>query len=263
MTLCMLAASGIRAAFGVYIKPMEHEFGWTRGGLSGAAAISLLLLGAVGPFIGRLADTLGRAPGRHRVPGAARRRRARHGVRPAAVARSTSRPVSSWRVGAGGARDDHRAPASPRGGSRRAAVWSIGIVGAAPCRPASSLVIPLATGSRSAYGWRTSYLWLGAGLLVARAPGRDRASFATIPRIAASGRTAPRARRRRRRRSPRASARAASRVVEAARFPAVLAPDGDVLRLRLHVDRHGPHALRAARARAQLHGDPGRRPRSA
>ncbi len=30
--------------------------GWTRGGLSGAAALSLLLLGAVGPFVGRLAD---------------------------------------------------------------------------------------------------------------------------------------------------------------------------------------------------------------
>ena len=36
LTLCMLAASGIRAAFGVYIKPLEHEFGWSRGALSGA-----------------------------------------------------------------------------------------------------------------------------------------------------------------------------------------------------------------------------------
>src|SRR5262245_29797944 len=55
----MLAASGVRSAFGVYIKPMEAEFGWGRGALSGAVAISLLLLGAVGPVVGRLADRWG------------------------------------------------------------------------------------------------------------------------------------------------------------------------------------------------------------
>src|ERR1043165_2708687 len=59
LTLAMLAASGLRAVFGVYIKPMETEFGWSRGALSGAAAISLLLLGAAGPFVGRLADRWG------------------------------------------------------------------------------------------------------------------------------------------------------------------------------------------------------------
>src|SRR2546427_6323395 len=55
----MLTASGIRSVFGVYIKPMEAEFGWGRGALSGAAAISLLLLGAAGPVVGRLADRWG------------------------------------------------------------------------------------------------------------------------------------------------------------------------------------------------------------
>src|SRR5207245_9865055 len=59
LTVCMLAGSGLRSVFGVYIKPMEAEFGWTRGALSGAAAVSLLLLGAVGPFVGRLADRCG------------------------------------------------------------------------------------------------------------------------------------------------------------------------------------------------------------
>src|SRR3990167_3602837 len=48
VTLAMLAGSGIRSVFGVYIKPMEAEFGWGRGALSGAAALSLLLLIAVG-----------------------------------------------------------------------------------------------------------------------------------------------------------------------------------------------------------------------
>jgi MFS family permease len=55
----MMAASGLRAAFGVYIKPMEAEFGWSRGALSGVAAVSLLLLGAVGPLVGRVADRWG------------------------------------------------------------------------------------------------------------------------------------------------------------------------------------------------------------
>src|SRR5947199_3943447 len=59
LTVCMLAGSGLRSVFGVYIKPMEAEFGWTRGALSGAAAVSLLLLGAAGPFVGRLADRWG------------------------------------------------------------------------------------------------------------------------------------------------------------------------------------------------------------
>src|SRR5215467_3656379 len=58
VTVCMLSASGIRSGFGVYIKPMEAEFGWGRGALSGAAAVSLLLLGAAGPVVG-LADRWG------------------------------------------------------------------------------------------------------------------------------------------------------------------------------------------------------------
>jgi MFS family permease len=59
LTVGMMAASGLRAMFGVYIRPMEVELGWSRGALSGVAAFSLLLLGAVGPFAGRLADRWG------------------------------------------------------------------------------------------------------------------------------------------------------------------------------------------------------------
>src|SRR4029434_5879444 len=57
--LCMMAGTGLRSSFGVYIKPMEAEFGWSRGALSGVAAVSLVILGAVGPFVGRLADRWG------------------------------------------------------------------------------------------------------------------------------------------------------------------------------------------------------------
>ena len=55
VTICLLASTGLRATFAVYIKPIEAEMGWSRGALSIAAAISLLLLGASGPFAGRLA----------------------------------------------------------------------------------------------------------------------------------------------------------------------------------------------------------------
>src|SRR5437763_211470 len=126
LTVCMLAGSGLRAMFGAFIKPMEAEFGWSRSALSGVAAISLLLLGAAGPFVGRLADLWG----------------------PRLV---MAVAVVFLGVGAGGAR------VRVRGGSHLA----------------------------------------------------------------------------------------------------VLAPDVHVLRVRVHVERHGAHPLHAARARAQLHGDPG------
>ena len=56
ITVLMLAASGVRSSFGVFIKPMEAEFGWDRTSMSAVAALSLFLYGAVGPFVGRLAD---------------------------------------------------------------------------------------------------------------------------------------------------------------------------------------------------------------
>src|SRR2546427_2873138 len=61
LTLCMLASTGVRAVFGVYIKPIEDEMHWSRGALSTAAAVSLLLLGAAGRSAGRLADRGGPA----------------------------------------------------------------------------------------------------------------------------------------------------------------------------------------------------------
>jgi len=162
LTVCMMAASGLRAVFGVYIKPMEAEFGWSRGALSGAAAVSLLLLGAASPFAGRLAD--------------------RWGPRRVIVVSLLLLGVGSigasfvqtlWQVylttgafmalGAGGL--------GLATGSAIAARWFdarrgfvIGIAGGG-MSAGQLIVIPLATALTVWYGWRASFLVLGAALL--------------------------------------------------------------------------------------------------
>src|SRR5215831_17845014 len=55
----VFCTSGLRGSFGVFIKPLEAEFGWTRSMLSGVASLSLLLWGATGPVVGYLADRWG------------------------------------------------------------------------------------------------------------------------------------------------------------------------------------------------------------
>jgi MFS family permease len=167
MVFCILVASGIRTAFGVYIKPMESELGWTRGGLSGAAALSLLLLGAVGPFIGRLADTWG-----------ARRVIILSLGLLGAGAIGTAFVQQLWHlyvtagvvmaVGAGGLAMTTGSSVVTRWfEARRGLVF--GIVGAA-MSAGQLVVIPLATWLTIAYSWRASYLWLGAGALVLLLP---------------------------------------------------------------------------------------------
>ena len=163
LTVCMLAGSGLRSVFGVYIKPMEAEFGWTRGALSGAAAVSLLLLGAAGPFVGRLADRWG-----------PRNVIAISLFVLALGAIGSSFIQTLWHVyvmtgvfmalGAGGV--------ALTTGSTVVARWfearrglAIGIA-AGGMSAGQLIVIPLATALTVWFGWRTSFLWLGIGLLV-------------------------------------------------------------------------------------------------
>ncbi len=57
--LTVVTAAGVRSAPGVLIRPLEAEFGWTRGQISLALSISMLTYGLAGPVSGRLTDRFG------------------------------------------------------------------------------------------------------------------------------------------------------------------------------------------------------------
>jgi hypothetical protein len=52
--LALLAAAGARSSLGVFVQPLQHEFGWDRTAISVPAVLSMLLYGALGPLAGRL-----------------------------------------------------------------------------------------------------------------------------------------------------------------------------------------------------------------
>ncbi|OFW30770.1 MAG: hypothetical protein A3J28_03180 [Acidobacteria bacterium RIFCSPLOWO2_12_FULL_60_22] len=59
VAIVLFAGGGVRSSFGVFIRPLEEEFGWSRTSLSLVASLSLFLYGAVGPLVGRFADRWG------------------------------------------------------------------------------------------------------------------------------------------------------------------------------------------------------------
>jgi len=59
VSLAIFVASGLRGSFGVFLKPLEAEFGWDRAATSGIAALSMLAYGAAQPLVGRLLDSWG------------------------------------------------------------------------------------------------------------------------------------------------------------------------------------------------------------
>ncbi len=54
-----LLTAGVRAAPGVLIVPLEHEFGWSPATISFAIGVNLLLYGLVGPFAAAMMDRFG------------------------------------------------------------------------------------------------------------------------------------------------------------------------------------------------------------
>jgi sugar phosphate permease len=55
----VVLTAGVRAAPGVLIVPLEHEFLWSRATISFAVGVNLLLYGAIGPFAAALIDRFG------------------------------------------------------------------------------------------------------------------------------------------------------------------------------------------------------------
>ncbi len=53
-TFIMLVCLGVHYAFGVFLKPMLNEFGWSRAVTSGAFSFSWIVQGAASIVMGRL-----------------------------------------------------------------------------------------------------------------------------------------------------------------------------------------------------------------
>ncbi len=167
VTLCMMAGSGLRSVFGVYIKPMEAEFGWGRGALSGAAAISLLLLGAAGPLVGRLADRFGPK----RVIAVSLLILGGGSIGASFVQKLWHVYVTTglfMALGAGGVAMTTGATVAARWFEARRGV-AIGIA-AGGMSAGQLVVIPLAMALTLWFGWRSSFFWLGVGLLLTVLP---------------------------------------------------------------------------------------------
>src|SRR3984893_17458415 len=163
----MLAGSGIRAVFGVFIKPIEAEFGWTRQQLSGAAALSLFVLGAVGPMVGWLADIWG----------------PRRVMLLSTVTLGIGTVLSSfvghlWQfyisagllmaMGAGGLGMATSSTVAARWFVARRGLI-LGILGGA-MSAGQMLIVPMAMVIIRLYGWRASFLLLGLRVLVRAVP---------------------------------------------------------------------------------------------
>ena len=55
----MLITSGVRAAPGLFMVPLEAEFGWTRALISASIAVNIALFGLIGPFAASVMDRWG------------------------------------------------------------------------------------------------------------------------------------------------------------------------------------------------------------
>jgi MFS family permease len=60
--LIVVVTAGVRSSPGVLIRPFEREFGWSRGEISAAIALSILMYGLAAPISGRIADRFGLRP---------------------------------------------------------------------------------------------------------------------------------------------------------------------------------------------------------
>ncbi|WP_235558297.1 MFS transporter [Sphaerimonospora mesophila] len=57
--VAIIGAAGFRATPGVLINPLQDEFGWTKGTISLAVSVNLMLYGLCAPFAAALMDRFG------------------------------------------------------------------------------------------------------------------------------------------------------------------------------------------------------------
>lgn len=163
LVVVMIAAGGLRSTFGVFIKPIEGEFGWSRTSLSITAALSLLVYGAVAPLAGRMADLWGARA----VFTASLGLLGIGALASAFVTELWHVYIASgvlMAVGAGGGTLTSAVPLIARWFDKRRGLV-MGIAGAA-MSAGQLVVIPLATSLTLTLGWRQSYIWLGLGLVM-------------------------------------------------------------------------------------------------
>ena len=55
----LAATSLIMYSFGIFMRPLTEQFGWTRGALSAAVSIGLVIVGPLSIYAGRLSDRYG------------------------------------------------------------------------------------------------------------------------------------------------------------------------------------------------------------
>lgn len=55
----LTASAGARFLYGVVLKPLTEQFGWTRADLTGAVMVNMIILAALQPFTGWLCDRIG------------------------------------------------------------------------------------------------------------------------------------------------------------------------------------------------------------
>ena len=249
--VAILGAAGFRATPGVLITPLQEEFGWSRGTISLAVSINLMLFGLTAPFAAALMDRFGMR--RVVAVRAAAGRRGQRADRPdERAAGSSSSAGASWSASAPARWPWSSPPPSPNAGSSATAASSPACSPpAAP--PASSSSCP------SSPTWRPTRAGGSAAVTVAVAAAR-RGPAGLVPAARPPGGRGHHRPGRRPRRHPvvgRArtggAARAPQRAAERRAHPALLAARRRLRDLRGEHQRPGRHPLHPGRPRPR-HG---------